>query len=457
MGVWRFLFYARGVNMGVKTENKMAYEPVNKLIIQMSAPPLISMFFQYSYNLVDSMFVAGINEQALAAVSLAFPITTLMNALSVWIGVGVNVLIAGYLGQKNQQKANSAAALGVVISVVVGVLINFLSLFIINPYYSAFTQNKEIFEYGIAYMSVCVFMQIPNMVHIVIQKILQATGNMIAPMWFQIAGVVFNFVFDPLLIFGIGPFPKMGVVGAAVATVLGYVVSTIIALIQLLLTKQKVKPVFKNCLEPQMIKLIFSYGLPSFVMNALGAFTVNFANMFLVRYSDTAVAFFGAYFKVQQLIFMTVNGLIQGCLPIMRFNYRAKEYSRLKQANKSGTIIATVMMIVGMLLVLIFPKEILFLFSASEEMCAFGVPAMRIMSLGFVFSGFSAMIATYEQATDSIMPGVVVQLLRQGVLLVPVIWLLNSAVQMTGIWLAFPITEFVTFLVAVVFAKIKNH
>lgn len=250
MGVWRFLFYARGVNMGVKTENKMAYEPVNKLIIQMSAPPLISMFFQYSYNLVDSMFVAGINEQALAAVSLAFPITTLMNALSVWIGVGVNVLIAGYLGQKNQQKANSAAALGVVISVVVGVLINFLSLFIINPYYSAFTQNKEIFEYGIAYMSVCVFMQIPNMVHIVIQKILQATGNMIAPMWFQIAGVVFNFVFDPLLIFGIGPFPKMGVVGAAVATVLGYVVSTIIALIQLFLTKQKVKPVFKNCLEP---------------------------------------------------------------------------------------------------------------------------------------------------------------------------------------------------------------
>jgi Na+-driven multidrug efflux pump len=175
--------------MGVKTENKMAYEPVNKLIIQMSAPPLISMFFQYSYNLVDSMFVAGINEQALAAVSLAFPITTLMNALSVWIGVGVNVLIAGYLGQKNQQKANSAAALGVVISVVVGVLINFLSLFIINPYYSAFTQNKEIFEYGIAYMSVCVFMQIPNMVHIVIQKILQATDSL-CPIFKSIIGQI---------------------------------------------------------------------------------------------------------------------------------------------------------------------------------------------------------------------------------------------------------------------------
>ena len=290
-------------------------------------------------------------------------------------------------------------------------------------------------------MSVCVFMQIPNMVHIVIQKILQATGNMIAPMWFQIAGVVFNFVFDPLLIFGIGPFPKMGVVGAAVATVLGYVVSTIIALIQLFLTKQKVKPVFKNCLEPQMIKLIFSYGLPSFVMNALGAFTVNFANMFLVRYSDTAVAFFGAYFKVQQLIVMTVNGLIQGCLPIMRFNYRAKKEARLWQTYKIGTLFATIMMFVGTFLVMCFPGEILSLFSASQEMHLLGITAMRIMSLGFVFSGLSTMIATYKQATDKVVPSIIIQLCRQGVLLIPLMWLLNHTLQIIGIWIAFPITE----------------
>ena len=171
-------------------------------------------------------------------------------------------------------------------------------------------------------MKICAYMQIPNMVHIAIQKMLQATGNMIAPMWFQIIGVMFNFIFDPLLIFGVGPFPEMGIAGAALATVLGYTLSMLIALIQLFFTKQKVKPILKGYrFDAQILKMLISYGLPSFIMNALGSFMVNFVNVFLVNYSDTAVAFFGAYFKVQQLIVMTVNGLIQGCLPIMRFNY----------------------------------------------------------------------------------------------------------------------------------------
>ena len=420
----------------------------------MSAPPLISMFLQYSYNLVDSMFVAKINEQALAAVSLSFPITTLMNALSVWIGVGVNVLIAGYLGQNNRKKADSAATLGLLLSVLVGVTVNIAALLVIKPYYAAFTQNSEIYEYGLSYMKVCAYMQIPNMVHIAIQKMLQATGNMLAPMWFQIAGVLFNFIFDPLLIFGIGPFPEMGIAGAALATVLGYTLSMVIALIQLFFTKQKVKPLFKEYhFEPQMLKMLISYGLPSFIMNALGSFMVNFVNIFLVRYSDTAVAFFGAYFKVQQLIVMTVNGLIQGCLPIMRFNYRAKKERRLWQTYKTGTFIATVMMLVGTLLVLCLPNEILSLFSASEEMRSFGVSAMRIMSLGFVLGGFSTMIATYEQATDRVLPSMTIQLLRQGVLLVPLMWLMNNALQITGIWLSFPITELLVCVIALFFIK----
>ena len=199
-----------------------------------------------------------------------------------------------------------------------------------NPYYAAFTENNGIFEYGISYLQICAYMQIPNMVHITIQKILQATGNMLTPMWFQIAGVLFNFIFDPLLIFGIGPFPQTGIAGAALATVLGYTLSMFIALIQLLFTKQKVQLKRKEYhFEPEMLKMLFSYGLPSFIMNALGSFMVNFVNLFLVHYSDTAVAFFGAYFKVQQLIVMTVNGLIQGCLPVMRFNHRAKRDDRL--------------------------------------------------------------------------------------------------------------------------------
>lgn len=422
----------------------------------MSAPPLISMFLQYSYNLVDSMFVAKINEQALAAVSLSFPITTLMNALSVWIGVGVNVLIAGYLGQGKQEKADSTATLGLLLSVLVGLTINAGTLFVIKPYYTAFTQNSEIFEYGSTYMQICVFMQLPNMVHITIQKMLQATGNMIAPMWFQIAGVIFDFVFDPLLIFGIGPFPEMGIAGAALATVLGYTLSMFIALIQLFFTKQKIKPMLKGYhFEPQMLGLLIFYGLPSFIMNALGSLMVNFVNVFLVMYSDTAVAFFGAYFKVQQLITMTVNGLIQGCLPIMRFNYRAKSKDRLWQTFKTGTFIAAIMMFGGTILVLCFPNEILSLFSASEEMRSFGISAMRIMSLGYVFGGLSTMNSTYEQATDKLFPSMVIQLLRQGVLLFLLIWLMNRIFQISGVWIAFPFTEFIVFIFS--FFWVKRH
>lgn len=293
-------------------ENKMGYLPIKKLILQMSLPPMCSMFLQYSYNLVDSMFVANINENALAAVSLSFPITTLMISLSIWIGVGINVLIAGYLGEKEQDLADCATTLGLLVSLIVGISINILALLIIKPYFSAFTNNPAIFDYAMQYMSVCAFMQVPNMVHIAIQKVFQGTGNMITPMWFQIAGVIFNFIFDPLLIFGIGPFPKMGIRGAALATVLGYALSMVIAFLLLVFTKQKVRIKIKGFhFDSHMLKNLFSYGFPSFVMNALGSFMLTFTNLFLTAYSDTVVAFFGAYFKVQQMIFMTVNGLIQ--------------------------------------------------------------------------------------------------------------------------------------------------
>lgn len=222
----------------MQTNNKMAVTPVGKLIWQMSIPPLISMFLQYSYNLIDSAFVARLSENALTAVSLSFPITTLMNATSIWIGVGVNVLIAGYLGQRKQNEANTTVTHGLLLAFGIGALLNLLSLLIMKPYFGAFTNNEEIYHLSLAYMSVCSFMQIPNMVHIAIQKMIQATGNMIAPMWFQIAGVVVNFVFDPLLIFGIGVFPAMGIRGAAVATVAGYLLSMILAF-ALLLGKSK--------------------------------------------------------------------------------------------------------------------------------------------------------------------------------------------------------------------------
>ena len=421
----------------MQTNNKMAVAPVGKLIWQMSIPPLISMFLQYSYNLIDSAFVARLSENALTAVSLSFPITTLMNAASIWLGVGVNVLIAGYLGQKKQDEANATVTHGLLLAFGIGALLNLMSLLIMKLYFRAFTNNEEIYQLSIAYMSVCSFMQIPNMVHIAIQKMIQATGNMVAPMWFQI--------------FGIGIFPAMGIRGAAVATVAGYLLSMILAFALLLGKKQKVQVKIKGFhLKKQMIYRIFAFGLPSFIMNALSSFVVTFVNLFLVAYSDTAIAFFGAYFKVQQLIVMTVNGLIQGCLPVMRFNYGAGNSERLHSAFRYGTVLVTGMMILGTLAVLLFPAQILGLFTASEAMRSFGISAMRIMAASYLFCGLSTMISTYFQATEKVGSSIAIQLCRQLLFLVPALWCLDKLFQLNGIWLAFPVAETATLLVALV-------
>ena len=442
----------------MQAENKMAVMPIGKLICQMSAPPLISMFLQYSYNLIDSIFVAKLGENALTAVSLSFPITTLMNAASIWIGVGVNVLIAGYLGGKVQDKADSVVTHGILLSFVVGALLNILVLLIMKPYFRAFTGNEEIYKLSIAYMGLCSLMQIPNMVHIAIQKMIQATGNMVAPMWFQIAGVVVNFILNPILIFGIGAFPALGICGSALATVAGYMVSMILAFALLLGTKQKVHFQIKGFrLQKQIIGRIFAFGLPSFIMNALSSFMVTFVNLFLAAYSATAIAFFGAYFKIQQLIVMTVNGLIQGCLPVMSFNYGAGNRERLNLAFRYGTILVSIMMIIGTIVVTVYPSQILKLFAASDEMCSFGISAMRIMAVSYLFCGISTMISTYFQATGNVLSSIGIQLCRQLILFVPAMWCLDKVFQMNGIWYAFPVTEGITLIFALVLMVLGGY
>lgn len=430
-------------------ENKMGTMPINKLILTMSLPPLTSMFFQFSYNFVDSAFVAQLGEDALTAVSLSFPITTLMLACSIWVGVGANVLIARHLGNKDQQAADDVAAAGLVFSAILGVILNLVGLAIIGPYFRHFTDDESLYQLCMTYMGVCAFMQVPNMVHIQIQKIIQATGNMLAPMWFQIAGVVFNFIFDPLLIFGIGPFPEMGIAGAAVSTVGGYSLSMILAFFVLFGTEQKVKVrrvLFSHKLNVQIMKA----GLPSFIMNALGAIMVTFTNQFLITCSTTAVAFFGAYFKIQQLIVMTVNGLIQGCLPIMSYNFGAKKFDRLREAFRKGTFIATFLMFISSLALFFIPKPILSLFAASDELNAIGIPAMKIMAFGFTFNALSTMMATCLQAMNRIKDSMWINLMRQLVVLLPAMFVLFQLFGQTGVWLAFPVCEIITFIVALI-------
>ncbi len=432
-------------------ENKMAVLPVGKLIFEMSLPPLFSMFLQYSYNLLDSAFVARLSENALMAVSLSFPITTLMNAVSIWIGVGINVLIAGHLGKREQEEANKTVTLGLILSFLVGIILNITVLLIISPYFKSFTENNDIYTLCMEYMGVCSFMQIPNMVHIVIQKMIQATGNMIEPMLFQLMGVITNFIFDPLLIFGIGFFPAMGIKGAATATVLGYSVSMVLAFIMFLKAKHKIAlKTVRFRFEWSIVQKIIILGLPSFIMNALNAFTVTIVNLFLVAYSDTSIAFFGAYFKIQQLIIMTINGLIQGCLPIMRFNYGAGNLKRLQSVFRYSTILVTSLMMFGTLIIMLFPTQILSLFMASEKMRSYGIMAMRIMATGYLFCGLSTMISTYMQAIERVLPSIMIQIFRQMFFLIPIMWILEKALLIIGIWIAFPVTELLTFVAAVI-------
>lgn len=434
--------------------NKMGTRPVLPLIFSMSLPPLCSMFMQYTYNFVDCIFVAWISEDALTAVSLSFPLTTLMLAFSIGTGVGINVLIARNLGRKDQEAADNMVSQGLVLSFLFGALLNILVLIVMKPYFAAFISDKAIYELCIDYMIICAFMQVPNMVHIAIQKIIQGTGNMLAPMGFQMAGVVLNFVLDPLMIFGIGPFPQMGIQGAAVSTVLGYTFSMLLAFYVLIFTKQKVKIKVKG-FRPDVgiFREIFVIGMPSFIMNALGAFMVTFANMFLILYSTTAVAFFGAYFKAQQMVVMTVNGLIQGCIPIMSFNYGAGDSIRLRKAFRYGTVIGVVMMGVGGLVLCVFPETVLKIFMASDEMLVFGIPALRIMASSYMFNGFATMVASYMQSINKIRYSIFINLMRQLIALVSCMWIFTKLIGMTGMWLAFPAAEIITCICCVYILK----
>lgn len=434
--------------------NKMETRPVLPLIISMSVPPLISMFMQYSYNFVDCMFVSWISEEALTAVSLAFPITTLMIATSIGLGVGTNVLVANHLGRRQFDRANQIAANAIILTAAMGALITCVVLAVIEPFFSAFAEDPVIYEYGMQYMRVCAFMEVSNMVHICIQKIIQGTGNMLAPMGFQIAGVVLNYILDPVLIFGRGPFPAMGIRGAAVATVAGYTFSMLLAFWVLLCTPQRVR------LSPRAFRIdfhifrdIFVFGFPSFVMNALGAAMTWFTNLFLAAWSMTAVAFFGAYFKLQQVVVMTLNGLVQGCIPVMSYNYGAGNKPRLQQALRYGTVIACLLTGASIVLLWALPRQILTIFRASDAMMAFGVPAVRIMSTSYVFAAIITMIASYMQSTKRVGYSLLMNALRQLVILVPMMWLLSRFWGMDGIWWAFPVTETVTVLISWVIHK----
>ncbi len=427
-------------------ENKMGSMPVLKLIFSMSIPAMFSMLIQSLYNVVDSIFVAQIGEEALTAVSLAFPVQMLLIAVAVGTGVGINSLVSRRLGEKQQEEANHAATHGIVLAVASWVLFALFGIFFTELFFHNFTENPTVSQMGIIYTKIVTICSFGVFIEVNIEKTLQATGNMIYPMIFQLIGAVTNIILDPIMIFGLLGFPAMGVAGAALATVLGQIFAMLFSIYIAFAKSHQVHISFKNFkLRMKTIKDIYSVGFPAIIMQAIGSVLIVGLNKILISFSEAAVAVLGVYYKLQSFIFMPVFGLTQGVMPIMGYNYGAKNKKRLMQALKYGCIIAACIMLLGTVLFLLFPKALLMMFNASPAMLDAGIPALRIICTCFVPAAFGILFSTLFQAVGMGGKSLLISVLRQLVVILPCAYLF-SRIGLNYTWLAFPTAEIVSFL-----------
>lgn len=440
--------------MTQQNENKMGTMPVGKLLISMSLPMMISMFVQSLYNIVDSIFVAQISENALTAVSLAFPIQNLLIAVGVGTGVGINSLLSRRLGEGRHDEVSKVALNGIFLTFLSFLVFMVIGFFVPRPYFESQTDNVEIIEYGVSYMRICLIASVGLFGSMTFERLLQSTGRTLLSMVSQMVGTVFNLVFDPLLIFGMYGFPKLGIAGAAIATVLGQIAAMIVSFILNLRKNNEIKFSLKG-FKPNgaIIKDIYSVGVPSILLSSIGSIMVYFLNLILGAFSTTAIAVFGVYFKLQSFIFMPVFGLNNGAVPIIAYNYGAKKKIRILKAISFSSIAAFAIMFVGMILFEIFPQQLLMWFNASEEMLFIGTKALRIIALHFPLAAFCIIFGCVFQALGKGIQSMVVSFVRQLIVLLPVAWLLSLTGNVNSVWWAFPIAEGSSLLLSIIFLK----
>lgn len=442
-------------------ENKMGVMPVKKLLLNMSLPMMISMLVQALYNIVDSVFVARISEDALTAVSLAFPVQSLLIALGAGTGVGINAMLSKSLGEKKFERANKCAGNGVFLAVVSYLVFLLVGLFLVEPFYAMQTkslpdleQAKRIAAYGKEYLSICCIMSFGVFFQMTFERLLQATGKTFYTMITQGVGAIINIILDPILIFGLCGMPKLGVTGAAVATVSGQIVAAILAIIlnqsknhEIKLTRGEFIP------EKAIISKIYSVGVPSIIMQAIGSVMVYGMNKMLMNFSATATAVFGVYFKLQSFIFMPVFGLNNGMVPIIAYNYGAKNRKRLENTIKYSVIYAVTIMLFGLATFQLVPDKLLMLFDASPDMLAMGTIALRFISISFLFAGFCIVASSVFQALGNGIYSLTISVMRQLVVILPVAYLLAGTGNVNLVWLAFPIAEIVSVTLSAFFLK----
>lgn len=447
------------------TENKMGVKPMLPLLLGMSLPAMFSMMIQALYNVVDSIFVARFHPDALQAVSLAYPLQLILISFGVGTAVGVNSLIARRLGAKNYKEANAAATTGLVLALFNWLVFLLIGLLFSGRFIALFTADPIVIEYGRQYLTVVLCISLGMVTSCMCEKILQSTGNMIFPMITQLIGAIVNIILDPLLIFGIGFFPRLGVLGAAIATVFGQFCSMTFILIVLFAKKHDVKITFKGFrLQKDVLKNIYAVGFPAIIMQSIGSVMVSGINA-IISIADITAAYaaayinaFGIYFKLQSFVFMPVFGLNQGVSPIIGYNYGAHNKKRMYSAFRLGIIIAAAIMAAGTLLFQLAPEWLLSFFesdaaidsAANSLLVEVGVPVLRIISLSFIMAALGIMFSTLFQAVGKGFYSMVMSVSRQLVILLPVAFFL-SKVSMTAMWFSFPIAEVVCLGIAIVF------
>lgn len=433
-------------------ENKMGSMPVNRLLIGMSLPMMISMLVQALYNIVDSIFVSRINENALTAVSMAFPIQSLMIAIGAGTGVGVNALLSRSLGEKDYEKADKTAANGVFLFVLSYLLFLIVGLVVVTPFYLSQTSDAQIIDYGKQYLTIICCCSFGMYMQFIFERLLQSTGKTIYTMITQGTGAIINIILDPIFIFGYLGMPRMGVAGAAVATVAGQIIAGVMGIIINEKKNTDIKLRIKGFIpDGKIIGQIYKVGIPSIIMQAIGSIMTYGMNRILIVFNSTAVAVFGVYFKLQSFIFMPVFGLNNGMVPIIAYNYGAGKRTRLVKTLKYSILYAVGLMAVGFLIFQIFPAPLFALFDASETMLAIGVPALRIISLSFLFAGFCIVCGSLFQALGNGVYSMIVSIARQLLVLLPAAYLLSLAGNVNYVWLAFPIAELMSLALTVFF------
>ena len=426
-------------------KNFMKEKKIFPLVVSMSLPMVISMAVNSLYNIVDSYFVAKISEDAMTALSLVYPVQNLMTALAVGFGVGMNARIAYCLGANKQKGASYAATTGLLLSGVHGIILMVVCLLGMRRFLMMYTDNESIINMGLEYSNRAFLFSVIIMLGISLEKIFQSVGKMNISMISMICGFVTNIILDPLMIFGIGFFPEMGMSGAAWATGIGQSVTLLVYIICLFISPIPIKLKIKNIsFDKNMLKSLYSVGIPATLNMALPSFLISSLNGILAAFGEKYVLVLGAYYKLQTFIYLSANGIIQGVRPLVSFNYGASERERVKQIFKTTVLLISSVMALGVLLSLIIPKQMMGLFTSNGETAQIGVTALRIICIGFVFSAVSVTCCGVLEALGRGMESLIISFMRYTAVIIPLAFLFGRIIGANGVFVAFPVTEIVT-------------